>query len=129
MFLLLYQILETRKVTKEQREVEWDNLQEKANSGEKRPFCRIVDSAGRMWAGKLKEISKKKKSSLKIGNNDWFLFVLLGFILICRISCFSQILAILLIQGRFRRKIGDLESTRSQDWFSLWKGVEESLQD
>ncbi|CAI7930184.1 unnamed protein product [Closterium sp. NIES-54] len=44
-------IVESRQVTAQQREEEWGQLQQRAERGEQRSYCRAVEPSGRMGAG------------------------------------------------------------------------------
>lgn len=52
-YYLFSEVAKTGKVTKEQRDKAWDELQTVATQGKKRPFCRAVDGNGLMYAGGL----------------------------------------------------------------------------
>ncbi|BBN02752.1 galactolipid galactosyltransferase [Marchantia polymorpha subsp. ruderalis] len=52
-YYLFSEIAKTGYVTKEQREKAWRELQEVAEEGKKRPFCRSVDEKGLMYSGGL----------------------------------------------------------------------------
>lgn len=41
----------TGKVTKQQRQTVWEDLQEQARQGKTRPFCRQINDKGLMFAG------------------------------------------------------------------------------
>lgn len=41
----------TGKVTKQQRQTVWEELQEQARQGKTRPFCRQINDKGLMFAG------------------------------------------------------------------------------
>eukprot|EP00850_Spirogloea_muscicola_P002422 SM000009S23551 [mRNA] locus=s9:640474:643572:- [translate_table: standard] len=65
-FYLYKEISATGKVTKEQRDGEWGNLQKAIQENETRPFCREVDDKGLMYAGGLDEPVQRGYSS-----RDW----------------------------------------------------------
>ncbi|CAI5985212.1 unnamed protein product [Closterium sp. NIES-65] len=48
---LFKEIVESRRVTVQQREEEWGQLQQRAQRGEQRSYCRAVEPSGRMGAG------------------------------------------------------------------------------
>lgn len=52
-YYLFAEVAKTGKITKEQRDLAWAELQIAAAQGKKRPFCRAVDSNGLMYAGGL----------------------------------------------------------------------------
>lgn len=52
-YYLFSEVAKTGKVTKQQRDQAWSELQAVAIQGRKRPFCRAVDSNGLMYAGGL----------------------------------------------------------------------------
>lgn len=50
-WMLPFQISKSGVITKEQRDGEWQTLQEEIKRGGVRPFCRAVAQDNRMWAG------------------------------------------------------------------------------
>ncbi|MCO5549360.1 hypothetical protein L7F22_002830 [Adiantum nelumboides] len=52
-YYLFSEIAKTGKITKQQRDQAWSELQTAAAQGKRRPFCRAVDKNGLMYAGGL----------------------------------------------------------------------------
>ncbi|CAI5457417.1 unnamed protein product [Closterium sp. Yama58-4] len=63
---LFKEIVETRRVTAQQREEEWGQLQQRAQRGEQRSYCRAVEPSGRMGADSL-----DSPTTRVIATKDW----------------------------------------------------------
>ncbi|CAI7830518.1 unnamed protein product [Closterium sp. NIES-53] len=63
---LFKEIVESRQVTAQQREEEWGQLQQRAERGEQRSYCRAVEPSGRMGADSL-----DSPSTRVIATKDW----------------------------------------------------------
>eukprot|EP00897_Mesotaenium_endlicherianum_P007442 jgi/Mesen1/6726/ME000344S06013 len=63
---LFSEVVKTGKITRQQREEQWELLQEEVARGGTRPFCREADYAGRMWADALDSPYERP-----IASKDW----------------------------------------------------------
>ncbi|CAI5525016.1 unnamed protein product [Closterium sp. Naga37s-1] len=63
---LFKEIVESRQVTVQQREEEWGQLQQRAQRGEQRSYCRAVEPSGRMGADSL-----DSPTTRVIATKDW----------------------------------------------------------
>ncbi|GJP50633.1 hypothetical protein CLOM_g9775 [Closterium sp. NIES-68] len=65
-YTLFKEIVESRRVTAQQRQEQWQQLQQRAGKGEERSFCRAVEPTGRMGADSLDSATTRRTAS-----KDW----------------------------------------------------------